>query len=292
MLGSIDRSTKVIVQGITGREAMVFTKDMVEYGTNVVGGVTPGKGGSEIHEIPVYDSVSEINADVSVVSVPPAFAKDAVMEASDAGIGLIILITERIPRKDVCEMLEFCERNNTMVIGPNSLGLIKPGKVKLGMIGGDVRATDRSYTPGRVAIISRSGGMTTEIANLLTKNGIGQSVCISIGGDPMVGTTFLEAMKELEKDKDTEAFVLFCEPGGYQEEQVAEYLMERGFSKPVVAFIAGKFVDSLPGRRFGHAGVIVHGKRGSVEEKKRMLERAGVHVCEMLSEIPEVVEGL
>ena len=290
MLESIDRNTRVIVQGITGREAMVFTKDMVEYGTNVVGGVTPGKGGVEVHGIPVYDSVSEIDADVSVISVPPAFAKDAVMEASDAGIDLAVLITERIPRKDVCEMLEFCEKQDTRVIGPNSLGLIKPQEVKLGMIGGDLRATQRSYIPGNVAIISRSGGMTTEIANLLTQNGMGQSVCISIGGDPMVGTTFLEALRELEHDKKTRAFVLFCEPGGYQEEQVAEYIIEEGFSKPVVAFIAGKFVDSLPGRRFGHAGVIVHGRKGSVEEKRRLLEKAGVHVCEMLSEIPVILE--
>jgi succinyl-CoA synthetase alpha subunit len=292
MLRELNSRTKVIVQGITGREAMVFTKDMLDYGTNVVGGVTPGKGGMKVHGLPVYDGVNEIDAEVSVISVPPAFAKDAVMEAIEAGIKLVVLVTERIPRKDVAEILEFNREmgEETKIVGPNSLGVIKPERVKVGMIGGSIEATRKAYTKGNVAILSRSGGMTTELASLLTQQDIGQSICVSIGGDPMVGTTFQDAIIELEKDKDTKGFLLFCEPGGLQEELLAEYIIERGISKPVCAFIAGKFVDSLPGRRFGHAGVIVHGKKGSVEEKKRLFEQAGVIVCETLSKIPEVVE--
>lgn len=285
----VNQDTKVLVQGITGREALTFTNTMLEYGTEVVAGITPGKGGQTVHGIPVYNSVREaverhsINA--TVVSVPPAFAKDATMEAIDANIELINVFTERIPRGDVIEFLEFAELRGVRVVGPNSLGVISPGKGKLGPIGGPVDETNRTFISGKVGIISRSGSMTTETANMLSVNGFGQSTAVSIGGDPIVGSTFREMLPLFEDDEQTEAIILFCEPGGNQEEQAAEYIKENNFSKPVLAFIGGRFVDQMEGVRFGHAAVIVEGEEGSTEKKVEALRDAGVFVADLHSDL-------
>ena len=212
-----DKNLKVIIQGITGREAASFTKDMMDYGTQVVAGCTPGKQGQKVHGIPVYDTVREALAEhpagASVISVPPALVKGAAFEALDNGLELIIIVTERVPRRDVVEILEVARQNGARVIGPNTLGLICPHEVKLGMAGGPVADVKKSYMPGSVGIASRSGGMTTEIANLLTTNGIGQSTCVAIGGDPIVGANFLELIPMFDADPHTKAVVLFCEPG-------------------------------------------------------------------------------
>ncbi len=290
----IDEKTKVLVQGITGREASLFTKYMIDYGTNVIGGVTPGKGGQTVHRVPVFDCVSDVvknfGANTSIVSVPPRFAKDAALEAIDANIKLIVIFTERIPKKDVVLILDFAEQKNTKVIGPNSLGIISPGKCKVGAIGGPQNETKKSYMIGPVGIASTSGGMTTEIASLLTNNQIGQSTCISVGGDPIVGMTFRELLPLFEKDIKTKTIVLFCEPGGTQEEDVARYIIEHSYSKPVIAFIGGRFVDEMPGMRFGHAGVIVQKGKGTAKGKVEAFKKAGVLVADTLTQLVDYVK--
>lgn len=282
----VDASTRVIIQGITGREAASMSREMLAYGTNVVAGVTPGKGGEWVHGVPVYDGVREaVNAhyaDTSLVLVPAVFAKDAVMEAAESGIGLIVVPTERIPRRDVVEMLAFAAERGARVIGPNTGGVITVGQTRLGIFGGS--NPERSFTRGPVGIISRSGGMTTEIANSLTQQGIGQTTAIGMGGDPIVGCTYNDFLDLFERDSETKAVVLFCEPGGGKEEVAADYICER-FSKPVVAFVAGRFVDDIPGARFGHASVIVRPDSGSVENKMARFRQAGVHVVEVFSEV-------
>ena len=289
-----DKHTKALVQGITGREAASFTKDMLDYGTRVVAGVTPGKKGQEVHGVPVYDTIRgalrEHPADASVISVPPAMVREAALEALDNGIRLLIIVTERVPRKDVIEFLEVARDKDARVIGPNTLGLISPGKVKLGMAGGPVEDLRKAYTPGPVGIASRSGGMTTEIANLLTVNGIGQSTCIGIGGDPVVGSNFLQLIPLFDEDPKTKAVVLFCEPGGIIEETLSEFVMEHEISLPIVAFVAGRFVDDMPGVRFGHAATIVEGKKGSAANKVEMFAKAGIHVAEAFSDIVPLVK--
>lgn len=288
-----DANTRVIVQGITGREAATFTRDMLDYGTKVVAGVTPGKGGQQVHGVPVYDTVRQaLNqhpADSSVVSVPPTLAKEAVLEALEGGIRLVIVVTERIPRRDVVEFLEVAKERDAVVIGPNTMGLISPGVVKLGMAGGPAHDVKKAYSPGHVGIASRSGGMTTEIANLLTTNGIGQSTCVSIGGDPVVGSNFLDLVPLFDRDPDTRTVVLFCEPGGVVEEKLCESVAAGEFSVPIVAFIAGRFVDDMPGVRFGHAATIVEGERGSAKSKMEAFRRAGIRVAERFSDIVPLV---
>jgi len=288
-----DQNTRVIVQGITGREAASFTKDMLDYGTRVVAGVTPGKKGQSVHGLPVYDTVKqalkEHPAEAAVISVPPALVKGAVLEALDNGIKLAVVITERVPRRDVIEFLEAAADRQARIIGPNTLGLISPGRVKLGMAGGPVQDVNKAYTPGPVGIASRSGGMTTEIANLLTTNGLGQSTCIGIGGDAVVGANFLDLAPLFDQDPETRAMVLFCEPGGVIEETLAQRVMEGGISTPIVAFIAGRFVDAMPGVRFGHAATIVEGKRGTTKGKIAMFEKAGIRVAERFSDIVTIL---
>jgi succinyl-CoA synthetase alpha subunit len=288
-----DSGTRVIVQGMTGREASAFTKDMMEYGTDVVAGVTPGKGGANLHGLPVYDTVHSAlcrhAADASVISVPPAVAKDAVIEAIDNGIRLVVVVTERIPRKDTIEFIELARERGATIIGPNSLGIISPGAIKLGMAGGPARDVRNAFIPGNVGVISRSGGMTTEIANLLTMHGIGQSTCVSIGGDPIVGTTALELVPMFNADSETKVVVLFSEPGGSVEERLAEYVIQNGCTKPIIAFVAGGFVDRLPGVRFGHAGVIVEGTSGSVAGKIAAFNKAGIRVAATFSSIVDLV---
>jgi succinyl-CoA synthetase alpha subunit len=289
-----DENTRVIVQGITGREATSFTKDMIDYGTKVVAGVTPGKGGQSVHGIPVFDTVrqalKEHIADAAVISVPPALVKGAVLEAIENGITLAVVVSERVPRKDTIEFLEVAKSRNARVIGPNTLGLISPGKVRLGMAGGPASDVRKAYMPGHVGIASRSGGMTTEIANLLTTRGIGQSTCIGIGGDPVVGSNFLDLIPLFDKDPETRAVVLFSEPGGIVEEKLSEMVMAQNISVPIIGFIAGRFVDDMPGVRFGHAATIVEGNRGSTRSKIEMFRKAGIHVAESFSDIADIAK--
>jgi len=284
-----DQNTRVIVQGITGREAAIFTKDMIDYGTKVVAGVTPGKQGRTVHGVEVYDTVrralKDHPAEASVVSVPPALVKGAALEALDNGIGLVVIVSERVPRKDTIEILEVAGEKKARVIGPNTLGFISPHRFKLGMAGGPVKDVKKAYMPGPVGIASRSGGMTTEIANLLTTNGIGQSTCIGVGGDPVVGSNFLDLIPLFEKDPETKLVVLFCEPGGIIEEKLAEFAMTRKDLIPLVAFVAGRFVDNMPGIRFGHAATIVEGDRGTTKGKIAMFKKAGIRVAESFSDI-------
>ena len=289
-----DQNTRVVIQGITGREATTFTKDMVDYGTRVVAGVTPGKKGQQVHGIPVFDTVrqalKEHPAEASVISVPPALVKGAVLEALDNGIGLIVVVSERVPRKDTLAFLEAARENNARVIGPNTLGLISPQILKLGMAGGPVEDVRKAYMPGPVGVASRSGGMTTEIANLLTTNGIGQSTCIGVGGDPVVGSNFLDLIPLFAKDPETKVVVLFCEPGGIIEEKLAEQVLAENIALPIVAFIAGRFVDAMPGVRFGHAATIVEGTRGTTRGKIAMFQKAGIRVAESFSDIVKITK--
>ena len=284
-----EKDVRVIIQGITGREAASFTKDMLDYGTRVVAGVTPGKQGQDVHGVPVYDTVRgamrDHPADAAVVSVPPGMVKGAALEALENGIKLLVVVTERVPRKDVIAFLEVAKEKDARVIGPNTLGLISPEKVKLGMAGGPVGDVRRAYMPGSVGIASRSGGMTTEIANLLTTHGIGQSTCIGTGGDPVVGSNFLDLIPLFHADPETKAVVLFCEPGGVIEESLAEMVVSKKITMPIVAFVAGRFVDEMPGMRFGHAATIVEGEKGTARGKIDSFKKAGIHVAESFSEI-------
>lgn len=289
-----DQNTRVIVQGITGREAATFTKDMLDYGTRVVAGVTPGKKGQQVHGIPVYDTVRQAlkdhPAEASVISVPPALVKGAVLEALDNGIRLMVVVSERVPRKDTLAFLEAARENDARIIGPNTLGLISPQILKLGMAGGPVEDVRKAYMSGPVGVASRSGGMTTEIANLLTTNGIGQSTCIGVGGDPVVGSNFLDLIPLFAKDPETKVVVLFCEPGGIIEEKLAERVLAENIALPIVAFIAGRFVDDMPGVRFGHAATIVEGNRGTTRGKIAMFQKAGIRVAESFSDIVKITK--
>jgi succinyl-CoA synthetase alpha subunit len=291
-----DRNTRVIIQGITGREAASFTRDMLDYGTRVVAGVTPGKGGQQVHGVPVHDTVRqavrEEPAEATVISVPPRMVLGAALEALENGIELLVIVTERIPRKDVVEILETAKASGARVIGPNTLGIISPHSVKLGMAGGPIEDVKKAYMPGPVGIASRSGGMTTEIANLLTTHGIGQSTCVSIGGDPIVGSNFLDLIPLFDRDPETRAVVLFCEPGGVVEENLAKRVAAGEVGVPIVAFVAGRFVDDMPGVRFGHAATIVEGGRGSAAGKIEAFKTSGIHVAGAFSDIVTILKGL
>lgn len=291
-----DENTRIIVQGITGREAVAFTKDMIDYGSKVVAGVTPGKAGQTVYGVPVfntvYEALKEHSADTSVISVPPAMTKGACLEALSNGIKLLVIVAERVPQKDTVEILEVARENNATVIGPNTLGMINPHTVKIGMAGGPVENVKSAYMPGPVGIASRSGGMTTEIANLLSINGIGQSTCISVGGDTIVGSNFLDLIPLFDKDPGTEAVVLFCEPGGVIEEKLSEMVITEEIKTPIVAFIAGRFVDKIPGVRFGHAATIVEGKKGTVAGKIEQFKRAEIHVAEGLDDIVSILKEI
>ena len=291
----VDEHTRIVVQGITGREAATFTAESIAYGANIVAGVTPGKGGLTVHGVPVFDTVHAAMkhhlCDASVISVPPPFAKDAALEAIAAGIKLIVLVTERVPRHDVVAVLEHAAREAVRVIGPNSLGIIVPERTRVGMAGGSSEAVRRAYRRGRVGIVSRSGGMMTEIANMLTGAGIGQSTCVSTGGDPIVGTTALDLLPLYESDPDTDALVIFAEPGGTVEERIAARVKSGECKLPNVAFVAGRFADRMQGVRFGHAGAIVEGERGSPSAKIEALRAAGLLVADKLSQIPDLVRA-
>jgi succinyl-CoA synthetase alpha subunit len=289
----LDPQAEIMVQGITGREANAMVEDMLAYGSRIVAGVTPGKGGQEVHGLPVYDTVAELmahhNPTITVISVPAPAVLDAALEAFCVPFELCLVMSERVPRLDTCKLVAAAAAVGCTVIGPNSLGLIRPGVAKLGTVGGRVDNVRRSYSPGQTAVLSRSGGMTTEIASFLTSQGIGQSIAVGIGGDAIVGANFLELIELLETDENTKSVVLYGEPGGTAEEDLATRLIARGSRLRVNAFLSGSFVDDLEGVRFGHAGVIVEGGRGSVAGKKAALRQAGVFVAD---EFEEILTGL
>jgi succinyl-CoA synthetase alpha subunit len=276
----VGNETRLIVQGFTGSEGSFHAGQMIEYGTNVVGGVTPGKGGQTHLDRPVFNTVAqavkEVQANTSIIFVPPAFAGDAITEAAFAGIEVIICITEGIPVKDMIVAKQIVKSHGATLIGPNCPGLITPGEAKVGIMPGSI------FTPGKVGLISRSGTLTYEAVDQLTKEGLGQSTAIGIGGDPVIGTTHLDAVKLLNDDPDTEAIVLIGEIGGTAEEEAGEWIKEN-CNKPVVAFIAGS--TAPPGRRMGHAGAIISGGKGTAQEKKKSLAAAGITVVDSPAEI-------
>jgi succinyl-CoA synthetase alpha subunit len=277
----IDKSTRLVVQGITGRDGSFHAKQMLEYGTNVVAGVTPGKGGQKFEAtVPVFNTVAEAvhatQADTSVIYVPAAVAASAIFEAADAGIGLIICITEGIPVLDMTRVLPFVHERGARLIGPNCPGLISPGKSKVGIIPGNI------CKPGKIGVVSRSGTLTYEIVHQLSTNGLGQSTCIGIGGDPLIGTNFIHCLSAFEADPDTTAIVMIGEIGGTDEQQAAEFVKQK-VKKPVVGFIAGQ--TAPPGRRMGHAGAIISGSSGTAAEKMAALEKAGIAVMKRPADV-------
>jgi succinyl-CoA synthetase alpha subunit len=294
----LSKDTTFIVQGITGREAVNLTRECLDYGSRIVGGVTPGRKGREVHGVPVFDTVEQAVAhhggpiDGSVITVPPAFTKDAALEAIENGIELLVIVTERIPRRDVAQMVELAELRGARIIGPNCLGLIVPEVCKMGGIGGPAKDAAKAYAPGPVGVMSRSGGMTTEISSSLTQAGLGVSTAVSIGGDAIIGSTYAELMPYFEADEQTQAIVIYTEPGGRMEAQLAEWVRENDSRLPIVAFMAGKFMDDeeMKGMSFGHAGTIVEGKEDTATEKIARLEAAGIRVVERIDEIPDAVK--
>jgi len=294
----LTKETTFIVQGITGREAVNLTRECLDYGSKVVGGVTPGRKGREVHGVPVFDTVAQAvehhggPIDGSVVTVPPAFTKDAVFEAILNGIKLVVVVTERIPRGDVAQMVELADRQGARIIGPNCLGLIVPEVCKMGGIGGPAKDAAKAYAPGPVGVMSRSGGMTTEISSSLTQAGLGVSTAVSIGGDAIIGSAYAELMPLFEADEQTKAIVIYTEPGGRMEAQLAEWVKDNDSRLPIVAFMAGKFMDDeeMKGMSFGHAGTIVEGVEDTATEKIARLEAAGIRVVERIDEIPTVIK--
>ena len=281
----VDSTTRVVVQGITGREGSFHAAQCRSYGTQVVAGVTPGKGGSRHDGLPVYNTVREAaareGANASVIFVPPPFAADAILEAADAGLELVVCITEGIPARDMLQVCNFVRGRKTRLIGPNCPGIISPGQCKIGIMPGHI------HRPGRVGCISRSGTLTYEAVDQLTSRGIGQSTCIGIGGDPLIGTGFIDALEAFGKDPDTDAVVLIGEIGGSAEEEAAEYIRDH-FRKPVVGFIAGQ--TAPPGRRMGHAGAIISQGKGTAAEKMETMRRCGVRVLESPAQIGAAME--
>jgi len=283
----IDEHTTVLVQGITGSEGSFHARRMIEYGTKVIAGVTPGKGGDHVDDVPVFDTVRdarrETGATASAIFVPPPFAPDAIMEAADAELDLVVCITEGIPTLDMVKVQQHLRGRKTRLIGPNCPGIISPGKSKIGIMPGEI------HRPGRVGVVSRSGTLTYEAVAQLTERGIGQSTCIGIGGDPIIGTSFTDALELFEADPNTDGIVVIGEIGGRAEETAAAFLRDHG-AKPVLAFIAGR--TAPPGRRMGHAGAIISGGRGTASEKVDALRDAGIHVCDSPAEIGDRMEEL
>ena len=280
----VDASTRVVVQGITGHQGTVHTRGMKEFGTSVVAGVTPGKGGSTVEGVPVFDSVREAvaatHANASCIFVPAPFAKDALVEAVDAGIRLAVVVTEHIPFHDMLVMYHYARAHGARIIGPNCPGIAAPGKAKVGIIPNIV------FRPGRVGVVSRSGTLTYEIVNGIKERGLGQSTCLGLGGDPVVGTSFVDALPLFENDPETDVVVLVGEIGGTAEEDAAEYI-QRKFTKPVVGYIAGR--SAPPGKRMGHAGAIISRGKGTAETKLAALRTAGAKVARFPYEIPDLV---
>jgi succinyl-CoA synthetase alpha subunit len=280
----VDKNSRVVVQGITGKEGQFHTRHCVDYGTRVVAGVTPGKAGQKMDEVPVFntvkDAVDEAGANCSLIFVPPAFAADAVMEAADAGIGVIVAITEGIPVLDMMRVMNYLDGKPTRLIGPNCPGIITPGEAKIGIMPGPIHKPG-----GPIGVISRSGTLTYEVVNQLTLQGIGQTTCIGIGGDPIIGSNFIDCLEAFENDPDTKGVVMVGEIGGSAEEEAAEFVAAK-MSKPVVGFISG--LTAPPGRRMGHAGAIISGGSGTAKAKIEAMNAAGIHVCENLGEMGEL----
>lgn len=280
----VDKNTRLVVQGITGKEGTFHTLQMIDYGTNVVAGVTPGKGGTTHEGVPVFntvaDAVRETGANASVVYVPPAFAADAIMESAAAGIPLVVAITEGIPVADMVKVREFLRDKATRMIGPNCPGIISPGKCKIGIMPGHI------HKEGRIGVVSRSGTLTYEAVGQLSSIGLGQSTAIGIGGDPIIGTTHTDALRLFEADEETDAIIMIGEIGGTAEEEAAAFAKEN-VSKPIVAFIAGQ--TAPPGRRMGHAGAIISGGKGTAAEKMSALTAAGIRVVQSPADIGQAV---
>jgi len=284
------RNIFLLVQGMTGREGSYHTQRMIEYGTQVVAGVTPGKGGTKVHGVPVYNTVEEAlkkhpEINTSILFVPAPFAPDAFYEAVDAGIKTIVVITEGIPVHDEIKMISYARSKGVVVVGPNCPGVISPGeRVKVGIM------PERSFSPGSVGIVSRSGTLTYEISEALTKAGLGQSTVIGIGGDPIVGLDFIEVVEMFNKDNETKAIVVIGEIGGDAEERLAQYVREKGMVKPIVAYIAGR--TAPPGKRMGHAGAIITMGRGDAETKIKVLEASGIRVARTPIEVASIVSSM
>jgi succinyl-CoA synthetase alpha subunit len=280
----VNKDTRLLVQGITGHEGAFHTQQMIEYGTQVVGGMTPGKGGEWVHAIPVFDTVKEAvnvtGANTSIIYVPARFAPDAILEATDAGIELIVCITEGIPVLDMLRVRSYLERTNARLIGPNCPGVISPGQAKVGIMPGHI------HRAGSVGLVSRSGTLTYEVVQALTDHGLGQSTAVGIGGDPIIGTTFIDVLRLFESDPMTDHIVLIGEIGGSDEERAAQFIATE-MSKPVTAFIAGR--TAPPGKRMGHAGAIIEGGEGTAEEKIAAFEAVGVRVARQPAEVADLV---
>jgi len=282
----LNSNSKVVIQGITGKNGQFHTEQMLDYGTNVVGGVTPGKGGKRTLDLPIWDTMNEAvdnGANVSCIFVPPAFAADAIMEAADSQVDLIVAITEGIPALDMVKVKKYIDSKDTRLLGPNCPGVITPGKSKVGIMPGHI------HRRGDVGIISRSGTLTYEAVNQVTEKGLGQSTCVGIGGDPVNGTNFIDCLEAFENDKDTKSIIMIGEIGGSSEERAAQYAKEY-VSKPIVGFIAGK--TAPPGKRMGHAGAIISGGKGTAKEKMKAMENAGIHVTENPSELGKTLEEI
>jgi succinyl-CoA synthetase alpha subunit len=280
----VDKNTRLIVQGITGREGMFHAEQMIAYGTNVVGGVTPGKGGQWSVGVPVFDTVRDAvratEANTSIIYVPAAFSPDAVLEAVDAGIKLVVCITEGIPTLDMVKVRAYVDQSDARLIGPNCPGLITPGQAKVGIMPGHI------HIPGNVGVVSRSGTLTYEVVAALSARGIGQSTAVGIGGDPIIGSTFIDILKLFEADPETEQVVMIGEIGGTDEEDAARFIREH-MTKPVTGFIAGQ--TAPPGKRMGHAGAIISGGKGTAAEKVQALEAVGVRMAKQPTDIAELV---
>lgn len=279
----VNKDTRLVIQGITGKEGSFHARACIKYGTKVVGGVTPGKGGQKMDDVPVFDTVSqavtETGADAGLIFVPPPFGADAIIEGADAGLKLIVCITEGIPILDMLKVKNYLIKKECRLIGPNCPGIITPGEAKIGIMPAII------HKKGRVGVVSRSGTLTYEVVDQLTKNGMGQSTCIGIGGDPVNGTNFIDVLEAFEKDDETDSIVMVGEIGGSAEEEAAEYIKEN-VTKPVVAFIAG--LTAPPGRRMGHAGAIISGSSGTGEAKIKALKENGVHICENLGKFGQI----
>ena len=280
----VDKNTRLLVQGITGKEGQFHARQCIDYGTNVVAGVTPGKGGQKMDDVPVFNTVKEAvgqtGANCSMIFVPPAFAADAIMEATDAGVDLIVAITEGIPVMDMVKVKNYLKGFHSRLIGPNCPGIITPGECKVGIMPGPIHKPG-----GPIGVVSRSGTLTYEVVHQLTLQGIGQTTCIGIGGDPVNGTNFIDCLEAFEKDAETTGIVMVGEIGGTAEEQASEFII-KNVTKPVVGFIAG--LTAPPGRRMGHAGAIISGSSGTAQGKIDAMKAAGIHICENLGTFGEL----